>query len=30
MSKQTVRENALNDLAGQIETQLALYFNRAQ
>lgn len=29
VSKQNVRENALNDLAQQIETQLALYFNRA-
>jgi LPS-assembly lipoprotein len=29
MAKQHVRENALDDLAQQIETQLALYFNRA-
>jgi LPS-assembly lipoprotein len=29
VTQESVRENALNDLAQQIETQLALYFNRA-
>lgn len=28
VSEQNARENALNDLASQIETQLSLYFNR--
>lgn len=30
VSEQAARENALNDLAGQIETEIALYFKRKE